>query len=186
MHRRPLLELLDRYRASHPSEAPVVDRVRALAEGHADCFRRDCLPGHVTGSAWVLSHDRSRCLLVHHAKLDRWLQPGGHCDGEPDPAAAALREAREETGLEDLRIESWEPLDLDVHLIPARLDADGRIIEPAHEHHDVRFLVVAAAGQRLVCSEESHDVRWFTRDEVLATVDEESVLRMLRKAGPAA
>jgi 8-oxo-dGTP pyrophosphatase MutT (NUDIX family) len=136
----------------------------------------------------VLSHDRSRVLLVHHAKLDRWLQPGGHADGETEIAEVALREVREETGLARLALPTTTgsvlvPLDLDVHIIPERIK-NGELIDDAHEHHDVRFLVIAEPNQEIALSEESHDLGWFTHAEVLALTDEESVLRMLRKAGP--
>ena len=104
MHRQPLLELLNRYTARYPDEAEVAARIRQLVQSSPACFERTCRPGHVTGSAWVLSHDGQRCLLVHHAKLDRWLQPGGHADGEVAIAEVALREVREETGLADLEL----------------------------------------------------------------------------------
>lgn len=187
MHRQPLLELLDRYAARYPAEAAVAARIRALVMEHADCFDRTCRPGHVTGSAWVLSQDHAKCLLVHHAKLNRWLQPGGHADGETDIAQVSLREVREETGLTQLTLPTPDgvlvPLDLDVHIIPARCK-DGTLSDDAHEHHDVRFLVVAAPDQEIALSEESHELRWCTHEEVLRLTDEESVLRMLRKAGP--
>ncbi len=187
MHRQPLLQHLDRYAARYPRETEVVARIRALVESHADCFERTCRPGHITGSAWVLSHDRSKVLLVHHAKLDRWLQPGGHADGETEIAEVVLREVREETGLTRLTLPTTGgvlvPLDLDVHIIPERIK-NGELIDDSHEHHDVRFLVVAEPDQQIAISEESHDLGWFTHAEVLAHTDEESVLRMLRKAGP--
>jgi len=190
MHRQPLLEMLKLYTSHYPREAETVQRIKQLVHTATDCFDRTCRPGHITGSAWVLSHDRRRCLLVHHRKLNRWLQPGGHADGQADVAEVALREVREESGLQDLDLvcvtENLMPLDVDVHGIPARTDASGRIVEDAHEHHDIRFLIVAAAGQGLVLSDESHDVRWFTHAEVFEATNEESVLRMLRKAGPLA
>jgi 8-oxo-dGTP pyrophosphatase MutT (NUDIX family) len=179
VHRKPLLDLLARYRAGHPEEAACVERVRALVEGHPDCFERTCLPGHVTASAWVLSPGRERFLLVHHRKLGRWLQPGGHADGETDVAAVALREAREETGLE--RLAFWPdpgeplPIDLDVHRIPAR-DA-----EPEHEHHDVRFLLVAEGSKRARASAESLGVCWLAMDALERLDLDESLLRMGRK-----
>lgn len=186
MHRRPLLAMLDRYEARYPAEGAVVARIRALVESHADCFERACRPGHVTASAWIVAPGSDRVLLVHHRKLDRWLQPGGHCDGQPDPAAAALREAEEETGLNRLRLSDPSPevipLDLDVHEIPPRYGANGQLIEDAHEHHDVRFLIVAPGDQPPRVSEESHAVRWFTPQELAAVTNEESVLRMARKA----
>ena len=186
MHRRPLLTLLDRYEALHPSEAAMIARIRSLVTNHADCFQRNCLPGHITGAAWIASADGQRHLLVHHRKLDRWLQPGGHADGQTDVAAVAMREAMEETGLESLRFADGSPagplpLDVDVHLIPDRRDASGTLIDPAHEHHDIRFLLMAAPGEAIRVSYESHDVRWFTAEEIERLDTDESVLRMLRK-----
>jgi 8-oxo-dGTP pyrophosphatase MutT (NUDIX family) len=134
----------------------------------------------------VFSADRRRFLLTHHRKLDRWLQLGGHADGEPDVAAVALREAREESGLPGLAFlgpagAGPHPfaIDLDVHAIPAR----G--CEPAHEHHDVRFAFVASGGEARA-SRESHALRWFemeSLDSVLAALGADaSLLRLGRKA----
>ena len=186
MHRRPLLDMLARYRHVFPGEAPVVDRICELVEAHADCFQRSCRPGHVTGAAWIISADRRRCLLTHHRKLNRWLQLGGHADGQWQVEEVALREAREESGLAAFDFVPIDgalmPFDVDVHQIPERLDARGHVIEDAHEHHDVRFLLIAHTDQGISPSDESHDVAWFTPEEVLQRTNEESVLRMLRKA----
>jgi 8-oxo-dGTP pyrophosphatase MutT (NUDIX family) len=186
MHRRPLLEMLARYRAQFPTETDVVDRIRDLIESHPDCFERTCRPGHITGSAWIVSADRRRCLLAHHRKLDCWLQLGGHADGQAEVEQVALREAREESGMRGFDLVcvdgSLVPLDVDVHQIPARWHDDGRQLEDDHEHHDVRFLLIAHPGQEIQVSEESHDLAWFPPDEVPQKTNEESVLRMLRKA----
>jgi len=182
MHRRPLLELLACYQEQFPDEADVVNRVRTLVQQHANCFDRDCRPGHITGSAWVVSGDRQRALLVHHRKLDRWIQPGGHADGDPDVGAVALREAMEESGLEQLEHASDLPLDIDVHIIPARYDTSAQLLEDAHEHHDIRYLIAAPGQATPVVSDESHDVRWFTLAEIEQLTGEESVLRLLRKS----
>jgi 8-oxo-dGTP pyrophosphatase MutT (NUDIX family) len=182
MHRQHLLALLDAYLERHPDDEPRVEQIADFVRAHADCFLRSCQPGHVTGSAWVVSADRTRVLLVHHRKLDRWLQPGGHADGEPDPLAVALREAREETGLVRLAPLPGEagrlPLDIDVHPIPAR----GR--EPAHLHHDIRFLLVAAPGQVPRASAESTAIAWVERARLADFITEESVLRLERRARP--
>jgi 8-oxo-dGTP pyrophosphatase MutT (NUDIX family) len=178
--------MLARYEVRFPAERAVVARIRKLVEEHPDCFDRTCRPGHVTASALVTTPARDRVLLVHHRKLNRWLQPGGHADGQSDIPAAALREATEESGLCDLRLEDIgeqvTPLDLDVHVIPARYDAAGQFIEDAHEHHDVRFLIIAHGDITPQVSDESHDVRWFTAEELHAATNEESVLRLWRKA----
>jgi 8-oxo-dGTP pyrophosphatase MutT (NUDIX family) len=186
MHRKALLKLLDRYESLHPGEAAMVARIRELVATHTDCFERTCLPGHITGSAWIVSQDGARHLLVHHRKLGRWLQPGGHADGQTDVAAAALREAIEETGLTSLRFaedlpDGPLPLDIDVHIIPERRTPTGDLIDRAHEHHDIRFLFVAARDDAILVSDESHDVRWFTPGEIEQLDTDESVRRMLRK-----
>lgn len=175
----PLLRLLDEYAGRHPDELGTVQRIRDLVLDHDDCLLRSCVPGHITASAWVVSPDRRRFLLTHHRKLHRWLQLGGHVDGEPEVHRAALREAREESGMERFRFLPEEPLcpiDIDVHTIPAH----G--VEPAHEHHDIRFLLVAEEGQALVVSDESNDLRWFPLDALDQVAGDESVARLGRKA----
>jgi 8-oxo-dGTP pyrophosphatase MutT (NUDIX family) len=178
--------MLTRYREAFPAEAPIVDRICRLVETHSNCFDRACRPGHITAAAWVLSTDRRRSLLAHHRKLDRWLQLGGHADGQWNVEQVALREAREESGLKHFDMVAIDgqmmPFDVDVHEIPARYDSSGRIIEDAHEHHDIRFLMIAHSENELAVSDESHEVAWFTPEEVLERTNEESILRMLRKA----
>lgn len=180
MHRRPLLELLARHLARRPEDRAVVARVSGFVLAHPDCFLRSCREGHITASAWILSADRRHALLTHHRKLGRWLQLGGHCDGDGDPRQVALREACEESGLERFRFlpETTDPLplDLDVHPIPAH---GG---EPAHLHLDMRFLLVAEAEQELRVSAESKELRWFDRERLASYVDEESLLRLERRA----
>jgi 8-oxo-dGTP pyrophosphatase MutT (NUDIX family) len=178
--RAALLALLARYLERHPGEAASVGRVRRLVAEHEDCFERTCVPGHITASAWILSADLRSVLLTHHRKLGRWLQLGGHADGDADTLAVALREAREESGMQDFRViaegDPALPLDVDVHAIPAR----GA--EPAHLHHDLRYLLVAAPGQELVVSSESHALRWVERARLRELSVEPSLLRMERKA----
>ena len=181
MHRTSLLQLLAGYGATHPDEGEVTARIRDLVEREPRCFERDCYrPGHITASCWIVSADGGRVLLTHHRKLDRWLQLGGHADGESDVRAVALREAREESGMAHLTpiptASADGLLDLDVHQIPARPG------EPAHEHHDVRFLMRALPGQPLIRSDESIDLRWFALGELGGIDLDESVLRLRRKA----
>lgn len=186
MHRRALLDMLACYRNTFPDESEVVERICALVCSHADCFDRTCRPGHITGAAWIVSADRRRALLTHHRKLDRWLQLGGHADGQSEVEQVALREACEESGMRGFEFVPIEgsllPLDVDVHHIPARYDDTGHMIEDAHEHHDIRFLLVATGGEQVRASDESHDVAWFTPDEIVELTTEESVIRMMRKA----
>ncbi len=159
----------------------VLERARVLAfcEEHEDALLRTCLAGHLTAAALVIDAIGERFLLTHHAKLDRWLQLGGHCDGDGNLVHAALREATEESGIEGLVIDP-RPIDVDVHAIPARPG------EPEHLHLDTRFLVWAPEGAREVASEESHELGWFTPLELEALDTDESVRRLGRRAASAA
>jgi 8-oxo-dGTP pyrophosphatase MutT (NUDIX family) len=184
MHRRALLALLDRYQVRFPQDRDRAETIRRFVEGHDDCFERSCRDGHVTGSAWIASPDGEQVLLILHRKLGAWLQPGGHADGDPDPAAVACREAQEESGLESLRLVDWwrdgstspQPFDVDVHRIPARGE------DPDHLHLDIRFLLVADPAEPPRASHESDQARWVARAEIGALSREPSLLRMAERA----
>ena len=153
---------------------PEQKRILAFLADYPDALERSCRPGHLTGSALVIDPVGHRILVLYHSKLQRWLQPGGHADGDSDLARVALREAVEETGIDDLRL--VEPaIDLDVH----RVDPPG---ESPHEHHDVRFLVVAPNGAEPVINHESKAFRWIISSE-LFNVDAESGLCRLVDRG---
>ncbi|WP_321478261.1 NUDIX hydrolase [uncultured Paludibaculum sp.] len=172
--RQHLIEQLRDYRAFNSHEEAMRARILAFVEAHDDCFERSLSIGHITASAWVLSQDSARTLLVHHARLDKWLQPGGHCDGSPDVLASAMREVLEETGV--AAVLAHEGIfDVDAHDIPARKN------EAAHVHYDVRFLLRADQGIPLVVSEESRAVAWVPLDEVRLLNTDESVLRLVEK-----
>ncbi len=153
----------------------MVQRYIAFVESNEDCFERSLLTGHVTGSAFLLDSACERVLFTHHAKLDRWLQPGGHADGESRVASVALQEACEESGLPDIEFVTRELLDVDIHAIPARKN------EPEHFHYDCRFLLKSAGSDEFTVSDESHDLAWARFDQVADYTDEVSILRMLEK-----
>ncbi len=175
MHRRPLLRLLNDYRYRHPDEADVVQRFRTFVESHPDCFERRLTVGHVTGSAWLVDRAGTHVLLTHHRKLDLWIQLGGHADGNPDPLAVALEEAREESGLGDLEPMGEDVFDLAIHDIPAIGD------EPAHQHYDVRFALRVTGSECYTVSRESHDLAWVEIARLGDYTREDSMMRLARK-----
>lgn len=166
---------LHKYSTSYTEEVNFLQRFNHLLQ-HPDAFQRYHLPGHITGSAWIVDPTELTALLVHHAKLNRWLQPGGHSDGDTDTLAVALREAEEETGITHFNIPYSGIFDLDIHPIPERKDM------PAHSHYDVRFLFYASMKDKIIVSEESHDVKWISFEDIpMKSGNNASILRMLEK-----
>jgi 8-oxo-dGTP pyrophosphatase MutT (NUDIX family) len=174
--RQGLAIALEGHRRQCPEQSAVIDRLIELAASPGDPLSRTHLePGHFTASAFVLSPDRSRLLLIHHPKLRRWLQPGGHIEPEDaDCEAAARREVLEETGVADLELLGSGIFDVDVHAIPARAT------EGAHQHFDVRY-AFRAKSEVLRVSAEVEGARWVPLERVVDLNSEESLLRGVRR-----
>lgn len=167
--------LLKGYQIAFPKELETVNSFFDLLK-HPNAYQRDHLPGHVTGSAWVVNEPRSKVLLLHHRKLNRWLQPGGHADGDENILSVALRELQEETGIRNVKQISPGIFDLDIHPIPARKDF------PNHFHFDVRFCFEADEIEKIMESEESLEVKWISIEELHLFTDNASVYRMAEKS----
>lgn len=170
---REQLQVLDL--SDREDEREARSKMVALLDECSGCFARSTFPAHFTGSALVLSADGTRALLHHHRKLDRWLQFGGHCDGNEDVLRVACREAREESGIENLVVASARPFDLDLHELPAHAD------EPSHWHYDVRYVLIAPADAVCARSAESKELRWFTVDEMEQLSLDGGLQRMVAK-----
>lgn len=164
---------LQAYAARWPQEAEVAAQFLALLDDVHDPFVRARLDGHFTGSAWLVSADGARTLLTHHRKLQRWLQLGGHADGDRDLALVALKEAEEESGLPGLALEDGELFDLDRHWIPERKEV------PGHWHFDARYVVRAGADETFAVSAESLALAWRSIAELLAEPDLDPSLRRM-------
>ncbi|MFT5471131.1 MAG: 8-oxo-dGTP pyrophosphatase MutT (NUDIX family) [Verrucomicrobiales bacterium] len=176
MHREQLLSQLDQYSKTWTDEnSGTTEPFRAFVQANEGCFERSLEIGHITGSAWVVDASGERVLLTHHRKLDRWLQLGGHADGDSDVFRVAVREAEEESGLRDFELVSTKIFDLDVHPIPARKN------EAEHQHFDVRIALRYTGDKAFVVSDESHDLAWVPVCELETVTNEESMLRMARK-----
>lgn len=166
--------LLASYRPG-PAEVAHHAAMLALLDASAPFARHHFEPGHFTASAFVLSPDRSRLMLIFHKKLGLWLQPGGHLEASDDGLLdACRREVAEEVGLERLSLHGAGIFDIDVHGIPAFKH------EPAHRHFDVRFAFVSESLE-FANSGEVADARWVPLADVATITRDESVLRATEK-----
>lgn len=171
-----LRSLLQEYAGREPSHGELAAEFGILIDDAEDPFSRERLGGHFTASCWLVSADGQRVLLTHHRKLQRWLQLGGHADGDRDLARVALKEGEEESGLTGLVLEDPAIFDLDKHWIPERRDV------PGHWHYDVRFVIRALGGEAFVLSEESLALAWRPVVEVAADPQsDDSMQRMARR-----
>lgn len=175
MSAETLTNLLRVYLNTYPNEAHEVERYITFVERHSDCFERSQLAGHVTGSAWLVNTSGTHVLLTHHRKLNRWLQLGGHADGQTDVLEVALREAREESGIQQIIALDAQLFDIDIHEIPARQN------EPAHFHYDARFALQVSESDAFIVSDESHALAWIEISAMPQHTDDASMIRMAEK-----
>lgn len=175
-----ILTALKKYNTSFENEAPFIPEIINFIESTPNCFDRSHLKGHVTGSAWLLNPDGTKVLLTHHKKLNRWLQFGGHSDGESNTWNVALREATEESGIQKIQFVSSDIFDVDIHTIPENPKKN----EPEHKHYDIRFLL-RAPTEEFTMSDESNSLKWVTFQELSAMAERKeispSMERMMKK-----
>ncbi len=177
--REHLRALLDAHTAHDDDEAASLARMQSLIQTLPEPFARHQPKAHFTASALLLDETYQRIALIHHAKLGRWLQPGGHAEPEDHGLMhlTALREAQEETGCDVALVrDSTQPIDVDAHRIPARGD------EEEHWHLDLRYLVVAKNSAAMSFNpSESLGARWVTFEEALSIIEEGPLRRLIRK-----
>lgn len=167
--------MLHEYHPSAPEEIKAKETMLNFIKEHDDCFERSLAIGHITASAWLVNKEQTHALLMHHTKLDRWFQLGGHCDGDPDVLRVAVKEAQEESGITHIAPLSDTIFDIDIHLIPANSK------EQEHYHYDVRFLLQVTSDEKVVQNGESKELRWIGKNRDELPTNELSVIRMFNK-----
>lgn len=170
-----LVEALQSYMLQYPEEIPTAEAMIDFALRDAGCFERSTIEGHFTGSAWILHPEQHAVLLTHHRKLNKWMQLGGHADGESDLLRVSTNEAIEESGILNFEVLDANIFDIDIHTIPARAS------DPQHLHFDVRYIFKATSAEYVV-SAESHDLGWIPLDAIHEYSDEHSIARMASKS----
>jgi hypothetical protein len=167
--------MLQEYYPDAPEERVFKDDMINFIKQYNNCFERTLEIGHITASAWLLNKDRSQALLMHHAKLNKWFQLGGHCDGNPNVLEVAIKEAQEESGIMGIKPVKSEIFDIDIHLIPA----NSR--EKEHYHYDIRFLLAVTSDEHIVQNSESKALLWVGKSMSELPTDNISIVRMFKK-----
>ena len=169
-----LRQLIENYCAGYPTEK-TAQSILSFLQADKNPFSRKNFHGHFTGSAWIVNPDKSKILMTHHKKIGKWVQLGGHADDEEDLLKVSLREAKEESGLNNFVILSKEIFDMDIHEVPSIGS------EPKHLHYDIRFLLEANPEESIIVSDESYDVAWIELDKIQQINSEDSIIRMVKK-----
>jgi len=171
-----LIKELEYYVPYDETESAHVDNLLAFLENTQNPFVRTNLAGHITGSAFLLNKDKTKILLMHHKKLDKWLQFGGHADGSADILDVAIRETQEESGIQDVKPLYDIIFDVDVHTIPANATKG----EPEHSHYDIRYLLITDQ-EEFATNTESKELKWIEIDKAEGLIASESNKRAIEK-----
>lgn len=174
MHRKQILKLLSDYLPSL-EEIESKERIIRFIEENENCFERSLECGHITASSWLLNRTKTKALMMHHAKLGKWVQLGGHCDGNPDVLAVAIKEAQEESGIAQIAPLFEAIFDIEIYFNPENHK------EKAHYHYDIRFLLQATEDDRITSNSESKELRWIGQDIKSLPTQHPSVVRMFHK-----
>jgi 8-oxo-dGTP pyrophosphatase MutT (NUDIX family) len=160
-----LLPLLDRLNPFTIEETAALAQLRQFLQMSDNPYDRSNLIAHVVADAWIVNPARTHVLMVEHKLNKCWMAPGGHCDGDPDVMAGALREAQEEAGLTDLKpLLNGNIFTLNSGHVPLR--TRNGVVEPDHIHFDVCFAFEAQDNAALAISDESTGLQWIALSEI--------------------
>lgn len=176
MTKQILINQLQNYTPHNTTELKHRESILKFLSEQDNNFCRSNLSGHITGSGFLLNKNRDQILLTHHRKLNKWLQFGGHADGSSDILSVAIREAQEESGIENILPINTSIFDVDVHIIPSNATKG----EPEHFHYDVRYLLWTSENNFKI-SEESLYLKWIDVNKILDFVKEKSFIRVMEK-----
>lgn len=169
--------LLENYKPNNLKEVKYKSKMIDFYKNYNNCFSREQEYGHFTASSFLLNSSKTKFLLMLHRKINIWVQPGGHCDGDPIVLRTALKEAQEESGINEIKILNENIFDIDIHKFPKTREVDE------HYHFDIRFLLKTDGNDDFKINEESLDMKWFSFKQVLDNkLDyQDSIVRMVEK-----
>jgi 8-oxo-dGTP pyrophosphatase MutT (NUDIX family) len=172
-----VLDLLNTYNPEYEEERLYKTQMIEFYNNYENVFSRKQLYGHFTASSFLINKDMTKFLLMLHRKIGIWVQLGGHCDEDPIVLRTSIREAKEESGIENIIPISEEIFDIDIHKFRAFKGLDE------HFHFDIRFLLKTVDTDDFVINEESMDLKWFRFDEFESVKQNfpQSITRMVEK-----
>lgn len=175
VNKQELIKLLLAYEPYERTDEIAKNKTLDFIETNAVIFGSENPLGHITASSWLINFKGDSVLLTHHKKLNLWLQLGGHTETFESIYESAMRETKEESGLDALSFLHDAVFDIDVHEIPERKN------QSAHFHYDVRFLIRQSADEAIAISDESNDLKWVKHLDVFKITNQRSVTRMVEK-----
>ncbi len=175
MYKLDLKSALNNYFPNDEDEKTYKNKMLLFLKTHKNCFDRSCIEGHFTSSCWLIDNTNNRALLMHHTKLNKWFQLGGHCDGNKNILEVSIQEAREESGIKNIEPVNKQIFDVDIHLIPQINQIKS------HFHYDVRFLLQVKSNEVPLKNHESKELRWVYKNDNKLPTQNKSVLRMYNK-----
>lgn len=170
-----ILKKIRNYKPKKKSEIKYKKQIINFLINNKDNYLRTNPNGHLTASAWIINFAENKVLLHYHQALNKWIQLGGHLENNELTREAALREAKEESGLNSLSFLDKNIFDIDVHKIPEYKN------KCEHYHYDLRYILKADINEKLKISKESIKLKWIDLNKVINYLHEESILRMVRK-----
>lgn len=159
LNEEDLLDKLDRYEPVYHEQEVTKNRFLSFL-CNENAYERSNLEGHITCSCWLINKDGTKAVLLKHKKLNMWLQPGGHADGDKNTLFVAIKEAKEETNIHNIEAVSEDIFDLDIHKIPEHKGV------PEHYHYDVRYLLRVTSDEKGFISDESEDILWIDKNNI--------------------
>lgn len=169
-----LQELLESYNPRFSEEKETKRRMLDFLNNE-NAFERSNLEGHFTASSWITNKDDTKIILMNHKKLGIWIQPGGHCDGDKDTLAVAMKEANEETGIIHIVPVTGQIFDIDIHRCPEYKGV------PEHLHYDVRFHLRVLSDEEGIPNDESEGLKWIPKDPSMLGNTHRGLIRMFNK-----
>lgn len=161
-----LFQDIENYKPFNQQEACDKEQMLQYMTHNTDYLNRENQIAHFTASMWTVNKERTKTLMVYHNIYNSWSWIGGHADGIEDLRSVALRELKEETGVENAALVSNEIFSLEILTVNGHIKKG--LYVPSHLHMNVTYLAEADENETLIVNEEENQaVKWWSLEDAL-------------------